>query len=58
MKPRKVSITLEVETTLPIKTLRNKAWWREGMGSFNEEGNFSEEHIVNQVQVNVIKPSK
>jgi len=57
MKPRKVSITLEVETGLSIKTLRSKEWWEEGMEDYDPESP-NDTPIVNQVQVNVIKPSK
>jgi len=53
MKARKVTITLEVTTALPLKTLKDTMWWQEGM-----VGDGDEDLDVTKVQVNVIKPEK
>ena len=62
MKARKVTVTLELFTALPIKTLRDKEWWKGGMiDSNSEDENLDVTQVqvnVTQVQVNVIKPSK
>lgn len=54
MKARKVTVTLEVLTALPIKTLRDVDWWKEGMIVSEVDPDLD----IVQVQVNVIKPSK
>jgi hypothetical protein len=56
MKARKVTITLEVLTVLPIKTLRDRdpEWWKEGM----IVSICDEDLEIVRVQVDVTKPSK
>lgn len=54
MKARKVSITLEVVTALPLKILKDKGWWELGMIDATEDPELN----VDQVQVNVIKAGK
>lgn len=54
MKARKVTVTLEVLTALPIKTLRDVEWWKMGM----MVGEGDPDLDILQAQVNVIKPSK
>lgn len=47
--PRRVAITLEVHTTLPVSELRNRRWWNTSMGIGNDA------LWVVQAQANVIR---
>lgn len=51
MKPRKVIITLEVESDISIKDLRSKGWWLDALNSL---GNLR----IIQAQANVIEEGK
>jgi hypothetical protein len=55
MKARKVYIRLELITALPVKTLKDKNWWT--LGIADPDGPPDPKLSVDQVQVNVIKPS-
>jgi hypothetical protein len=48
MKPRKVMLTIEIETALPLRTLRTMRWRRldDGQAGFD----------VIQIHANVVRP--
>ena len=52
MKPRRVIVTIELETDAPLSVLRRRWYWN---GVF-EPGPYFQR--VNQVQVNVIRPAR
>jgi len=54
MKARKVTITLEIETGVSLRTLKDKDWWSTIWEGPDDDPDFR----IIQVQVNVIKPSK
>ena len=49
MKPRRVVVTMEIESNIPIKDLRKKEYWQIDMATDDK---------LLQVQANVIKPEK
>lgn len=51
MKARRVTIMLEVITGLPIKSLRDKEWWKVGMETSLDDPDLQ----VLQIQAFVIK---
>lgn len=55
MKPRRVIVTLEIETDAPLSDLRNRKLWRHAYwGAIDAD----EENAVHQVNVNVVKPDR
>lgn len=54
MKPRRVSLSLEIETDLPLKDLKDRTKWKHIEAQFPSKFNFE----VVQVGVNVFKEGK
>ncbi len=52
MKPRRVIVTLELETDAPLRWFKNRVDWLNALCTFWT----LQEMDVHQVQVNVIKP--
>lgn len=55
MKSRRVIVTLEIETAVPMFDLRNRKLWRHAYWGAVCDG---EESAVHQVHVNVVKPDR
>jgi hypothetical protein len=56
MKPRRVIVTLELTTDIPLKDLRSADVWHDLMCQLHED--LGKDVEVEQVQVNVIKDKK
>lgn len=55
MKPRKVVVTLEIETDLKLTALGGKPFWDHSIRDHLEAINYPHRTQVLQVQVNVVK---
>lgn len=56
MKPRRVTLTLEVKTDAPLNVLRSLDVYI-GMMELEDDDNYYSVHVL-QVQANVVKPLK
>ncbi len=56
MKPRRVFVTLELETDLPISTLRRAAWWNDYVFAMRQ--NDLAQTSCEQAQANVVNKQK
>jgi len=53
VKPRKVLVTLELESPLALASLRSKDWWSSALSILRQKS-----VTIQQVQANVVRPIK
>jgi N-glycosylase/DNA lyase len=56
MKPRKVFVTLELETDVPLLHIRSGLWWENAIRDAGRFRGYTLKTVVLEAQANVAKP--